>query len=255
MPRGNDAVARIKTAMGLGCGELDKIDRTRLPSGWDGGLPGPDGKFSIVMPDDIVAMDQATHERLQEGPVATPSSAADAEIRLAQHSRGYIPPRTALSLVARREAGFWTIYAVTETSRPEIPDPMVDSPWIASLERSPTKRLTPDDAATLDRILADKCLWSAPTFMPQAIPIRKGGIYMCPPHGPDTTFDIRDGTRRWRGAQFCRTVGPQRDLERLLIKIATGYPGDGLNPMLFRTGPSEEDPYGDMRRAAKPSKP
>lgn len=245
MPRGSDATARIKTAMGLGCGELDKINRAHLPTVVGAAPLGPDGDRSELTLDGLISMAQAWHERLQLASTAKPSTTAEAEIRIATRSNGYVPPQTAYSLVARREAGVWTVYAVSEVRAPEGTNPPLEAPWITHVERLRTVQLTRDKGAALDNALSDRCLWSAPRFTPEVIPLREGGVYACPPHGDDTIFNIRDGERRWSGAQFCRTIGPQRDIERLLFNVVTGEPGDGLNPKLFRTGPSEEHPYGD----------
>lgn len=245
-----DVTARAKIAVGLGCGELDKIDRPRLPATWDKGPLSPDGRDLFLVPDEFVREGQEVHERLQDAAIIKPSSAAEAEIRLVQISRGYVPPQYVRSVIAQREAGVWTVHAAFERQAPEGDNPDIQDPWVTKAGPRSVVRLSADRGRLLDLALSGRCLWDAPRYLPQALPLKAGGIYFCPPHGPDTIFDIRQGDRLWSGWQECRTTGPQMDIEQLLVETATGKSQGGLNPKLFRTGPSEDDPWGMDERAA-----
>jgi hypothetical protein len=80
----------------------------------------------------------------------------------------------------------------------------------------------------VDALLADPCLWDAPTILDAEVPL-KNGRYDSRPDGPSTLYDVAVGKRRWSGWQVSWTVGPPGRLQRILLAKSFGLPESDLD--------------------------
>jgi hypothetical protein len=68
-------------------------------------------------------------------------------------------------------------------------------------------------------------MWSAPTLLLPAARLTSGRYTHCL-DAPTTHFDVREGTRRWKGTHLCWIVGAPGRVRQALMHAAFGedYP-------------------------------
>lgn len=163
-----------------GCAVFDAVDVAALPKAAP--LIGP-------------MVDAALRARHADW---TPTTVADAEVVL-----DAVDPmsRARTTLIAQRSQGAWRVSAVRSAA--------------AGAPETKSATLSPNDAATVDDILADACLWSTPPILPNQVPLKDGKVAVCY-DGLDTILRIRSGEKRWDGEEKCRVVGLPYRLSLLL---------------------------------------
>jgi hypothetical protein len=119
---------------------------------------------------------------------------------------------TEREIIGRRSGRSWEIYA--RSYEPRTWSERDQGEWRAI-------RLSREGEAALAAILRDPCLWSAPRFLDDEVPLLNGR-YDSRPDGPSTTYDIVQGDRRWGGWHFSWTVGAPGRLRVLLLREAFG---------------------------------
>jgi len=173
-------------------------------------------KDSTGPPTDIGPRDpsyqaNAAEIRQQLQPDLSSPPGADAEIRTASFgglsdSRG--------STIAWRVNGIWTTSMVSQSSRD-----------FADGSHHPTKHtavLGPLATARLNQLLSGGCVWKTPVLLVDNVPLKNGSTSGICLDGVTTYFDIRDGQRRWRGAQYCGPYGTPGQIALILSHAPTG---------------------------------
>lgn len=103
------------------------------------------------------------------------------------------------SLLARRDAaGGWTVEQVNEGREGGRMSPEAPSIQHATL--------TPDQAARLNALVGDRCLYDEPGYFGRSVPMRAGGEAMCA-DGADSLIEVVVGGREHRTFQACHTFG------------------------------------------------
>lgn len=149
--------------------------------------------------------------------IAWRTPAPDATLRL-MTSDGMVAEPAAREIAGRRSARGWEIYA----RKSDLTGPsMIWGPW------APV-RLSSSAASRLDALLADPCLWDAPSFLDGEVRL-KNGRYDSRPDGPSTVYEVSIGEHRWRGWHFSWTVGVPGQVRGVLLGEAFGSPQYGLD--------------------------
>lgn len=182
--------------------------------------PGPGGKIDQELiwigADGLVENMRQQHDELLPREALARAGRADAEIRLSSGG-GFVefPPYRHMAVF--REAGRWWIVAHKEY----LTHDGAPRPRPVRTERE----VSPATAEQLDRLLGERCLWSAPRMIPEWIRLKTGKWSECH-HGAIDTLEVRVGGRRWSGAQMCRNFGPPGAITlALLNELEPGYGG------------------------------
>jgi hypothetical protein len=137
---------------------------------------------------------------------------SDIEFRL-DTTGGFVPRPLRYEVREQRVHQAWVIFARHK-----------NGVWPAGRwKRWNVVRITKPAQARLNEVIESPCLWQAPNFIPDEVPLKTGG-WSTSVDGPVTLFDIRSGARRWRGIQVSRRLGPPGELRSLLIAAAFGQP-------------------------------
>lgn len=191
----------------------------------------PDGEGPQLTADDFTRIMRDRHGRTLPAALLRRAEAADVEVRVSVGA-AYSPEPTSYDFIATRSAREWRIAKKVKRLRvysDEPPPPAIYRDLI----------LATDDAAELDRLLREPCLWSAPPMIPEFIKLRDGGWSECH-HGSVTTIDIRVGDRRWSGTQICRLFGVPGELA-VAVRAASGEEWEATDTRLIRwLGPPPE---------------
>lgn len=110
-----------------------------------------------------------------------------------------LPGRTSLTAV-RDPAGGWRVEKVTETALRPSKERTADAPRLSR------GRIDGAAAASLDRLVSDRCLYREPTYFGRSVPTTDGGQATCA-DGADAVIEVAAGGRRHVAFHACHAYG------------------------------------------------
>lgn len=141
-----------------------------------------------------------------------PDQDFDAQIVISTDD-GYTLELMRREVVARRRQGVWQVSGRSRSMKQGT------DRW-SEWRRKP---VSPGNSERLSEILTDECLWNAPRFIDQLIPLRNGA-YAASFDSPSNTYDVQGPDRRWNGHHSFWTLGPPGRLRSILVSEAFGLP-------------------------------